>query len=313
MTERQSSSSLKRVVDSGLCSMGSFRLQTTSFYRMVRTFGSTTVTACTAVPTGNGYPLRARVPTGDSQEFLLAVPPPTKNNYPGRTEKKDRRGYRRACRRRWFRKVPGVCPGEIPAHPQPGATGRKRGGTPTAFGISNYTLVSGLPADTVLDQGERGGGYPDIKVVYWLDGRDSALFDIVDGPSTGIDDDGDGDYDSIRYDRMVQLARPLPAGEYKFDMKEPLPRFWICNFVVSNEWTVTVVAPEGVVHEGRSLIPSLTARPWRLTAPSACWTPQRSIESGAATDIDHIEWEGRHGQAEVQLPHRPRGSGGGFH
>ena len=54
---------------------------------------------------------------------------------------------------------------------------------------------------------------------------------------------------SGRYDEMVRLARPLPAGEYRFDLKEPWPIYAICNFVISNELTVTVTSPAGVLHE----------------------------------------------------------------
>ncbi len=124
----------------------------------------------------------------------------------------------------------------------------ERGHAYTTWNIEQ-NLESGQPAGTVLDQIEAYGGYPDIKLPIRLEGKDSALFDTADGASTAIDRDKDGQYDTIKYDEMVRLARPLPAGEYRFDLKEPWPKFLICDFVISNEWTVTVTSPAGVLHE----------------------------------------------------------------
>ena len=118
----------------------------------------------------------------------------------------------------------------------------------TAWNV-DHSPISGQTAGTVLDQDETYGRYPDIKVKTWLDGIDSALFKIDNSTSTPIDMDGDGEYDEIKYDQFVKLARPLPAGEYKFDLKESRPAFALCDYVVSNEWMVTVSAPEGALHE----------------------------------------------------------------
>ena len=122
-------------------------------------------------------------------------------------------------------------------------------GRPYGHWDLDYSLVSGRAAGTVLDHQEAYGGYPDIKLPYWIEGRDSALFYISDAASTAIDKDGDGEYETIRYRNWVRQARPLPAGDYRFDLKESQPRFMICNFVISNEWTVMVTSPAGVLHE----------------------------------------------------------------
>ena len=132
------------------------------------------------------------------------------------------------------------------------ATGREERGNPYGIWDLDYDLVSGQPVGTVLDRGESGSDeYPDASktITLWLEGRDSALFDTAQGDSTVSDTDGDGENDLIRYDDLVRLARPLPAGEYRFDLKESWPRYRICNFVISNEWTVTVTSPAGVLHE----------------------------------------------------------------
>ncbi len=123
-----------------------------------------------------------------------------------------------------------------------------RGGAYTVWNIAP-SLVSGQPAHTVLDQREAYGGYPDTKITLRLEGSDSALFEIEDSASTPVDRDKDGTYDAIKYDQLVNLVRPIPKGEYKFDLKEFWPSYMPCNYVISNEWTVTVSAHSGVIHE----------------------------------------------------------------
>ncbi len=123
-----------------------------------------------------------------------------------------------------------------------------RGGAYTVWNIAP-SLVSGQPAHTVLDQREAYGGYPDTKITLRLEGSDSALFEIEDSASTPVDRDKDGTNDAIKYDQLVNLVRPIPKGEYKFDLKEFWPSYMPCNYVISNEWTVTVTAPEGTLHE----------------------------------------------------------------
>ena len=238
--------------------------------------------------------------TSDSQEFLLDVPPPTETITLGELKRKitevtaeldggDGSERYRECVLEKYQHIRNQrnWPEE-------------RGHAYTIWNI-DHRLVSGLPAGTVLDQREAYGGYPDIKVLLWLEGRDSALFDIVDGAATGIDKDGDGAYDTIKYDRMVQLARPLPAGEYRFDLKEPRPRYAICNFVISNEWVVTAVAPEGVLHEAL-FDPVVDASAVAADSSVGVLDPAAFIDAGATTTIERIEWEA--GTAKMKLtPH----------
>ena len=239
--------------------------------------------------------------TGDSQEFLLDVPPPTETITLGELKRKitevtaelnggDGSERYRECVLEKYQHIRNQR-----------NTPEERGGAFTVWNVV-HRLVSGLPAGTVLDQGERGGGYPDIKVLYWLEGRDSALFDIVDGPSTGIDKDGDGDYDNIKYDRMVQLARPLPVGEYRFDLKEPRPRYAICNFVISNEWTVTATAPDGTLHEA-FFDPVTVGTTVKADATNGVLKPTTFTDSnGASATIASLGWESGTVKLEVD-PH----------
>ena len=53
---------------------------------------------------------------------------------------------------------------------------------------------------------------------------------------------------AIEQAEIISTARPLPAGEYSFDIKERESVFKPCNYVVSNEVTVTVTA-RGALHE----------------------------------------------------------------
>ena len=190
-------------------------------------------------------------PTGDSKEFLLDVPPTDKTITLGDLKTRIREvsaelnGGDGSDRYR-------ECVLEKYRHMRNERNWpEERGGTYTLWNITQ-SLVSGQAAGTVLDQKEAYGGYPDTKLPYWIEGGDSALFDTADGASTVIDKDGDGEDDEddvIMYDRMVRLARPLPAGEYRFDFKEIWPYYGGCDFAISDEWNVTVTPPDGVLHE----------------------------------------------------------------
>ena len=189
--------------------------------------------------------------TGDSQEFLLDVPPPTETITLGDLKRRitevaaeldggDGSEEYRECVLSKYR------------HMRNQRNWPEDRGEPYSIWDLDHSLVSGQPAGAVLDRRESGSDeYPDASrtITLWLEGRDSVLFDTAEGDSTVSDTDGDGEYDMIRYDELVRLARPLPAGEYRFDLKESWPIFAICNFVISNEWTVTVTSPAGVLHE----------------------------------------------------------------
>ena len=115
-----------------------------------------------------------------------------------------------------------------------------------------HTFASGQAKDAVVWQDSRGVGYlPDgPKAQVWLDGGDSGLFAVTVGPENRFDKDGDGTDDRVRFDRHVVATRPLPAGEYRFQFNERGAYYVICEgWVFRYEWTVTVTAPDGVLHE----------------------------------------------------------------
>ena len=228
---------------------------------------------------------------GDSQEFLLDVPPPTETITLGEVKRKitevsaeldggDGSEEYRECVLDKYRYIRNQrnWPEE-------------RGHTYGAWDL-DYSLVSGQPAGTVLDRQEVYAGYPaDSAVLRWPEGSRASLFDIAAGDLTASDRDGDGEYDTTRYDEIVKLARPIPAGEYRFELKESWPNYALCNFVISNEWTVTVVAPEGVVHEAL-FDPVTDGSAVAADNSNGVLKPASFIDAGGATTtIERIEWE----------------------
>ena len=83
---------------------------------------------------------------------------------------------------------------------------------------------------------------------------------------------------------------PLPAGEYRFDLKESWPRYALCNFVISNEWTVTAVAPEGTLHEAL-FDPVTDGSAVAADNSNGVLKPASFTDAGATTTIERIEWE----------------------
>ena len=244
--------------------------------------------------------------TGDDQEFLLDVPPPTETITLGDLKRRitevtaeynggDGSQAYRDCvveKYRYIRNQRNF-PEEM--------------GRPFTLWNSNQSLVSGQPTGTVLDRREAYGGYPDTRTALWVEGRDSALFDTADGDSTASDTDGDGEYDTIKYDQAVTFARPIPAGEYRFDLKEPWRYYVICKFVISTEWTVTVTAPDGTLHEA-FFDPVTVGNAVAADGANGVLKPTTFTDTnGVSATIERIAWEasaGESGTVKLELsPH----------
>ena len=239
-------------------------------------------------------------PTSDSQEFLLDVPPPVETITLGDLKRRitevtaelnggDGSEEYRDCVLSKYR------------HIRNQRNWPEERGNPYGIWDLNYSLISGQPVGTVLDERESGSNIPNVRITRWLEGSDSSLFNYQEGDSTAADVDGDGESDDIRYDIMVSLARPLPAGEYGFELKEDWPNWAVCNFVISNPWTVTVNAPDGVAHEA---LFDPVADGSTVAADSAIGVlePASFVDAGATTTIERIEWEA--GTAKMKLtPH----------
>ena len=192
----------------------------------------------------------ATTSAGDGQEFLLDVPPATKTITLG------------ALKQRIIKVVAERAVGDGSEayesclyHKYIDLTNKQNWlevkGQPYTIWKTDHELVSGSPAGTVLDKRQIHSSYPDSgdRVDRRPANRDAALFTYTNGAVTNLDDDSDGQVDRITYDIMIQLARPLTAGEYSFDFKEFTPFFSRCNYVPSYPWTVTVIPPDDTLHE----------------------------------------------------------------
>ena len=176
-----------------------------------------------------------------------------------------------------------------------------------------HSLVSGQPAGTVLDWRQLHGDDPitNYESPIRFEGRDADLFDTAVTESTILE--MAGEYVETKYVEIVRLARPLPAGEYRFDLKEPRRRYASCNFVISNEWTVTAVAPEGVLHEaffrpGDGRQRSCRGRHQRRAQAHGVHRRQRRVRDHPTHRVGS-----RNGKDRSQFPHRACGSVRGLH
>ena len=108
------------------------------------------------------------------------------------------------------------------------------------------TIESGQPANTTINSVTLsvGAGYqlgdtiPVSPVISFV-GTDADLFAKSTTPIRA----------SLEYDDLLQTARPLPAGTHEFAMETRPVAYAICNHFYRDEYTVTVTAPEGTLHE----------------------------------------------------------------
>ncbi len=110
------------------------------------------------------------------------------------------------------------------------------------------TIESGQPANTIIDSvtfplgvgsGYQVGDTIPVSPVISFVGADADLF----AKSTTLVRSGP------EYDDLLQAVRPLPAGIYEFTMETRPVAYVICNHFYRDEYTVTVTASEGVLHE----------------------------------------------------------------
>ena len=241
--------------------------------------------------------------TGDSQEFLLDMPLPMETITLGDLKRKIAEVTAELETAATVRRSTGSVSWKSTGTFATSATGRGKEGTPTAFGISITALSPASPQApysiakrfTLATQqiarcylGLRAAEHPC-----------STLRPVIRRPPTGTEM---GEYDTIKYDEMVKLARPIPAGEYRFELKESWPNYALCNFVISNEWTVTAVAPAGVLHEAL-FDPVTDGSAVAADSSNGVLDPASFTDAGGATTtIERIEWEA--GTVKLKLtPH----------
>ena len=119
-------------------------------------------------------------------------------------------------------------------------------------------LPSGSPQRTMLPSME-GGWVMGLGYGKWsMEGRDAEYFQvhITDSPTAEEGYDIDYDESSLElasYYLIYTTKRPLPRGVYNFVPRPQLALWRLCGYNLPYEdlsqWEVTVVAPDGVLHE----------------------------------------------------------------
>ncbi len=157
------------------------------------------------------------------------------------------------------------------------------------------TLASGQAANTELYQWQEEGRYPSRTGRGWLDGGDAALFAVVYGETTPHDNDGDGKLtagvDGLRFTKTLTTTRPLPAGTYNTVRKAVWSVFVPCNYVLSDDWTITVTAPTGTLHEAFFDPVNLTGGEVGASGTSGVIDPDEFTVGRDEYEIESIVWD----------------------
>ncbi len=146
------------------------------------------------------------------------------------------------------------------------------------------TANSGSAAGLEVYSGSRTESYPEYHN-YWLSGPAPELFQalIVDNdsePSNG-------------YDHRLVTARPLPRGSYRVFYNKQHYQRKPCNFKPTDayvEWTVTVTAPAGTVHEA-FFDPAAVGTAVGADASNGVLKPSAFTVGGTATTMQGLKWE----------------------
>ena len=153
-------------------------------------------------------------------------------------------------------------------------------------------LASGLAAGAEVESSENNYREPKYNN-YWLKGPDASLFQAVN-----VDED---DSSANGYTYMLSTMRPLPAGEYRvhyvFQHYTDLP----CNFRPDDiylDWTVTVTAPAGTVHEA-FFDPVAIGSGVGADASSGVLDPKAFTVAQVSTALQSLKWQG--GSATLTL------------
>ena len=172
----------------------------------------------------------------------------------------------------------------------------------------DHELNSGLTGSSVVYEQLVFGGLPDRKGLVWLDGGDAALFNVELGDAVPYDFSGDGVDDTIQYAERVLSARPLPAGVYRFYYNNRRVDFVLCDgWTIRYEWTVTVTAPDGTLHEA-FFDPVTVGTAVAADSANGVLKPTEFTDAnGAAATIERVAWEagtGESGTVKLKLsPH----------
>ena len=167
-----------------------------------------------------------------------------------------------------------------------------------------HRISSGLAAGSVVYRlPEESDIAPDVPIPVWLDSGDEGFFDAAT-PSQ---------------DYRVSTSRPLIERIYNFYFNHRGSFYSLCDgFTFRFQWTVTVTAPDGVLHE-LFFDPVTVGSAVAADGANGVLKPALFAgANGATTTIERIAWEpgsGATGTVKVALsPHtRSRGPCRGLH
>ena len=120
---------------------------------------------------------------------------------------------------------------------------------------------------------------------FWLSGPDMSLFQALTVDSDSLASNG--------YDHALTTARPLPAGEYRVFYNTQGYEFFPCNFVpqdVYRDWTVTVNAPAGTLHEA-FFDPATEGSVVGFSVSAGILEPAGFSVGGASTTVVSLLWQ----------------------
>ncbi len=181
--------------------------------------------------------------------------------------------------------------------------------------VRNKPIVLGVTythwnADQTIDSGQSANTTIDAKTMTFVDGSSYQVGDAI--PVTrpisfhGIHADlftmgttparsGAG----LEYDELLQTVRPLPAGSYEFTMDTRPVAFAICNHFYRDEYTVTVNAPDGTLHE-LFFDPVAVGSAVSADATNGVLKPASFTDAnGASTTLGSISYEA--GEVKVEV------------
>ena len=173
------------------------------------------------------------------------------------------------------------------------------------YGITptEHEIDSGLAASSAVYEDIGHGVIPDKKGRFWFDGGDANLFSVELDDSISYDSTGDGVNNAIYYDRRVVASRPLPEGVYGTHFNERAYYFVPCEgYTTRREWTITVTAPDDVLHEA-FFDPVAVGSAVAADGANGVLKPNTFTDAnGASAAIRRISWES--GTVEMALsPH----------
>ena len=151
-------------------------------------------------------------------------------------------------------------------------------------GLAGGTVVYELPKEAELA--------PGVPFQVWLDGGDASLFSAAT-PSQNY---------------RVTTTRPLLEGEYRFYFNHRGPFYSLCDgWTIRYEWTVTVTAPEGTLHEA-FFDPVTDGSAVAADSTNGVLRPASFTDAnGGSASIERIAWEagtGESGTVKLELsPH----------